>query len=185
MIRVDSAIAATLEGDVEAFDTVIRSSQAYLRAFVACFVADENDVNDIAQETFVFAFEHLNEYEMGTNFMAWLKAIARNKVMSFQRRGRQKRESRRQYVADLMVQRATSLTPDFSEERVSALTGCMNELPGEQRKFLTSVLGRDCTLEEWATKANVTTDTVRKRISRLYAVLRDCIKRRLATEGHP
>jgi RNA polymerase sigma-70 factor (ECF subfamily) len=185
MIDLDSAIAATLKGDVEAFGTVIEASQAYVRSFIACFVADENDVSDIAQETFVFAFEHLDEYEIGTNFLAWLKAIARNKVMSFQRRGRQNRESRRQYVADRAIQRAVILTPDYSEERVHALSRCIEELPDEQRTFLTSVLNRDTTLEKWADKADMATDTVRKRISRLYTALRDCIRRRLATGGQP
>jgi RNA polymerase sigma-70 factor (ECF subfamily) len=185
VISLDEAIAATRNGDVEAFGAVIKACQAYVRSFVACFVADENDVNDLAQETFVFAYEHLKEYEMGTNFLAWLKAIARNKVMSFQRSGRQKRESRRQYVADRLVQRAVDLSPDFSEERVRALSRCIEQLPKEQRTFLTSVLGREGTLREWSSRADMAADTVRKRVSRLYGVLRDCIEHRLAAGGRP
>ena len=65
---------------------------------------------------------------MGTNFLAWLKPIARHKVMSFQRRGLQERESRRQNVADLMAQRAVNLTPDFPEERIDVLCGIRSHL---------------------------------------------------------
>lgn len=180
MVPLDSAIVATRNGDVEAFARVIEPSQAYVRAFIASFIADENDVNDLAQETFVFAYEHLMEYEAGTNFLAWLKAIARNKVMSHQRRGRQKRDSQRQFLVDRMLQRAVDLSPDGAEDRVSALDCCMGQLPKEQRTFLMSVTGRSSTLEEWSAEAGLAADVVRKRISRLYAALRDCIEHRLA-----
>lgn len=185
MVAVDSAIAATRNGDVEAFAQVIEACQAYVRAFIASFIADENDVNDLAQETFVFAYEHLDKYEMGTNFMAWLKAIARNKVMSHQRRGRQKSDSRRQFLTDRMLQRAVDLSPDGTEDRIVALDRCMEQLPKEQRSFLVSVTGRGTTLDEWSAEAGLAADVVRKRISRLYAALRDCIEHRLAVGDRP
>lgn len=185
VVQVDSAITATLNGNVEAFGGVIRACQTYVRSFVARFVWDENDVTDIAQDTFVFAFEHLDEYEVGTNFLAWLKAIARNKIMSFQKRLRQTRENRHGYALSVMMQRAVKLTDDQSGERVDALAYCIEDLPEKHRAFLRSVLKRDGTLEKWAAKANMAADAVRKRISRLYDALRHCIQRRLATGGQP
>jgi RNA polymerase sigma-70 factor (ECF subfamily) len=182
MLSVDSAVAATRNGNVEAFAEVIEACQAHVRAFIASFVPDENDVNDLAQETFVFAYQNLSEYETGTNILAWLKAIARNKAMSYQRRGRQKRESQRQLAFERVAQQAAELAPDRLEDRVSALSRCMEQLPEDQRQFLTSVTNRPGTLEQWASTTGLAADVVRKRVSRLYAALRDCIEHRLAVE---
>jgi RNA polymerase sigma-70 factor (ECF subfamily) len=183
MPSLESAITATRDGDIEAFAHVIEATHPYVRAFIASFVPDENDVNDLAQETFVFAYEHLAEYEGGTNFRAWLKAIARNKAMSHLRRGRQKRDSQRQFLADRMAQQAVELAPDGDEDRAGALNQCVGQLPEDQREFLMSVTSRTGTLEAWSVETGLAADVVRKRVSRLYSALRDCIERRLALEG--
>lgn len=181
MIDLESAIAATRNGDVESFGWVIEACHAHVRAYIASFVRDANDVNDIEQQTFVFAFEHLNEYEPGTHFLAWLKAIARNEVLSHRERTRRKRESQRLFEADRLLQRVAELLPNRVEDRVSALGRCMEELPKEQRTFLVSVTGRRGTLEEWSVGAGFAANVVRKRISRLYAALRNCIEHRIVT----
>lgn len=181
---LDQAIASTRAGDLEAYARVIDSCQAQVRALLGTLVFDDNDVNDLAQETFIFAYEHLSEYKSGTYFPAWLKAIARNKAMTHLRQRRRKRDSHRQWVSDQIFQRIEDSVSSDATARVDALSKCVDRLPDEQRAFMKSITKREGTLEKWSADAGLALTVVRKRISRIYVVLRNCIDKQV-TLGDP
>lgn len=176
---LDESIAAIRAGDLEAYAHVIECCQAHVRAFLRAFVSDDNDVNDLAQETFIFAYEHLSEYQPGTHFTAWLKAIARHKAMTYLRQRKRKLESHRQIVSDQILLRVAESASSDAEARIDALSRCVERLTDDHRTFLKSVTKREGTLEAWATEAGLPLMVVRKRISRLYMSLRNCIDKQL------
>mgnify|MGYP003900334811 CR=1 FL=1 len=80
--EIDEAVRCVREGDNNAFAVVIQTYHVQIRAMIGAQIADKHNADDIAQQTFVFAFQNIEQYELGTNCLAWLKAIARNKVFA-------------------------------------------------------------------------------------------------------
>jgi RNA polymerase sigma-70 factor, ECF subfamily len=80
------AIGAVLAGDREAYRQIITACEAKVRIVLAAILPVQDMVDDIAQEVFVTAYGKLRDYEPGSDFVAWLKAIARNLALNERRR---------------------------------------------------------------------------------------------------
>ncbi|MGB7343164.1 MAG: sigma factor [Pirellulaceae bacterium] len=67
---------------IGAFAEIIRVCQRPVRAWTASRCPPGGDADDVAQQTFVAAFKRIDEYEVGTDFRAWLFTIARYQLMA-------------------------------------------------------------------------------------------------------
>lgn len=90
-------------------ETVVRDYYPYIYRLVASIVGDAAAADDIAQETFITAFERLEQFTPHTNLRAWLSTIAVNKSRDHLRR-EARRERLRQALQLLPFRRA--LTPE-------------------------------------------------------------------------
>jgi len=101
-MRLEDLIAKVKSGDVASYGPVVAEFQGRLRAFIATFCPDRSEVDEVAQRTFIWAYEHLGEYEVGTRFYSWLKAIARNMLLA-ELEARRRQVSNQRYLAYLQV----------------------------------------------------------------------------------
>jgi RNA polymerase sigma factor (sigma-70 family) len=78
-------------GDLKAYDELVRRYQERIYATVYHMTANHEDANDLAQESFVKAFQALKSFKGGSSFYTWLYRIAVNKTINFlkQRKNRQ------------------------------------------------------------------------------------------------
>src|ERR1700690_3615699 len=78
-------------GDLEAYDELIRRYQDRIYATIYHMTANHEDANDLAQESFIKAFQALNSFKGGSTFYTWLYRIAVNKTINYlkQRKKRQ------------------------------------------------------------------------------------------------
>jgi RNA polymerase sigma-70 factor (ECF subfamily) len=176
---IEEALDAVRRGERDRFVSVIRACHVPVRALISALVQDLNDADDLAQQTFVFAFQHLNEYTPGTHFLAWLKAVARNNVLDYlKRRGRQ-RANQGRFLREEIARRAGELTrPEEIDPRLEMLKQCVQGLDPRQRVLLRQAHDRSFTLDEMARRLRRSAAALRKQISRLYEALRQCIDRR-------
>lgn len=71
-------IEAAKRGQTWAFDELMQRYYSTIRRIVRCFASIEEDVNDLVQETFITAYDHLHQLDDPEKFTAWIGAIARN-----------------------------------------------------------------------------------------------------------
>jgi RNA polymerase sigma factor (sigma-70 family) len=78
-------------GDLKAYDELVRRYQERIYATVYHMTSNHEDANDLAQESFVKAFQALKSFKGGSSFYTWLYRIAVNKTINFlkQRKNRQ------------------------------------------------------------------------------------------------
>jgi RNA polymerase sigma factor (sigma-70 family) len=87
MVLVDRARG----GDLKAYDELVRRYQERIYATIYHMTSNHEDANDLAQESFVKAFQALKSFKGGSSFYTWLYRIAVNKTINFlkQRKNRQ------------------------------------------------------------------------------------------------
>ncbi len=73
-----SLIQKVQEGNLKAFGSLMDIHVRRLRAVIALNAPVPHLIDEIAHETYVFAFNHINDFQRGTSFFAWLKSIAWN-----------------------------------------------------------------------------------------------------------
>ena len=71
------------EGDLSAFDELIRRYQERVYATVYHMTSNHEDANDLTQETFVKAYKALGSFKGDSGFFTWVYRIAVNKTINF------------------------------------------------------------------------------------------------------
>jgi RNA polymerase sigma factor (sigma-70 family) len=77
-------------GDMSAYDDLVRRYQERIYATIYHMTSNHEDASDLAQESFIKAFQALKSFKGGSSFYTWVYRIAVNKTINFlkQRRNR-------------------------------------------------------------------------------------------------
>ncbi len=71
------------DGDVCAYDELIRRYQERIYATVYHMTSNHEDANDLTQETFIKGFQALKSFKGDSSFYTWVYRIAVNKTINF------------------------------------------------------------------------------------------------------
>lgn len=74
------------KGDSQAFGVLVERYQRRVVGVALAVVHNQDDAIELAQETFVRAFENLSKFESRSSFSTWLYRIAANLAIDFWRR---------------------------------------------------------------------------------------------------
>jgi RNA polymerase sigma factor (sigma-70 family) len=90
MLEID-LVKQARKGDFAAYDELVKRYQQRIYATIYHMTANHEDANDLAQESFIKAFQALPSFKGGSTFYTWLYRIAVNKTINFlkQRKNRQ------------------------------------------------------------------------------------------------
>jgi RNA polymerase sigma-70 factor (ECF subfamily) len=91
--RKDSELSAPTEeselvrrarnGDLRAYDELVKRYQERIYATIYHMTSNHEDANDLAQDSFIKAFQALKSFKGGSTFYTWLYRIAVNKTINF------------------------------------------------------------------------------------------------------
>ncbi len=70
-------------GDLAAYDELVKRYQERIYATVYHMTSNHEDANDLAQDSFIKAFQALKSFKGGSSFYTWLYRIAVNKTINF------------------------------------------------------------------------------------------------------
>ncbi len=159
---------------------LLTKHQEDIRAFIASLVPGSPDVGDILQETNVVLWMKREEFEHGTNFIAWSYAIARLQVLKL--RSKTKREGELRF-SDKFIEAVTGMNPPapLYEGYLPALERCMEKLNTHQRNLITSRYTSGRSLREFAERNGESPASLRSALLRLRKALRKCIEQQ--TQG--
>jgi len=70
-------------GNAEAYGELVQRYQERIYATIYHMTSNHEDANDLAQETFIKAYQALKSFKGGSSFYTWLYRIAVNKTINF------------------------------------------------------------------------------------------------------
>jgi RNA polymerase sigma-70 factor (ECF subfamily) len=174
------------DGDYEAFNTLVLAYQNLAYNVAYRIMGESAAASDATQDAFISAFRHLPDYR-GGSFKAWLMRIVTNACYDeLRRRQRRPATSLEDLVSDdgpdLESEIALASPEDGPEtlaqrrELADAIQRCLNGLPDDMRAVavLCDVQGFD--YSEIAASTGIALGTVKSRLSRARARLRDCLQ---------
>jgi RNA polymerase sigma-70 factor (ECF subfamily) len=177
-------VEAGQRGDVEAFNQLVRLYEG--RVYNLCYrmLGDADAAADVAQDTFISAYRNLNKFRGGV-FRSWLLRIATNACYDALRA-----RKRRPAVSLDAAQEADddgpafdipdpSESPDDSalrRELAAAIQRGIAQLPEEQRAVVILSDVQGLAYEEIAVVTNTNLGTVKSRLSRARARLREILR---------
>lgn len=169
-------------GDVDSYNTLVLhyQSQAYNVAYR--IMGDDASAADAAQEAFISAFKHIGQFR-GGSFRAWLLRIVTNACYDELRRRKRRPQSSLEALLvedeapDSFVSSRTE-TPEQHAQQMElqrAIEECLRGLSDDHR--LVTVLSdvEGYSYAEIAEVADVAVGTIKSRLSRARAQMRDCL----------
>lgn len=168
-------------GDSQAFGALVERYQRRVVGVAQAVVHNQDDAVELAQETFIRAYENLAKFESRSSFSTWLYRIAANLAIDFRRR-----EGRHTMLrgedAEAEIQRLPSPRGDaFRETARAELSGRINEalkeLTPEHRAVILLREVEGLSYDEISEVLQVPRGTVMSRLhyarGRLRAILKD------------
>ncbi len=137
--RLNSILNAVAAGDSAAFMQIVQMHGLMLRSYIAAQVFNASDVEDLAQESFIAAFYALPQYKREEDFAAWLRGIARNKVLMYFRSSQRRANAMERFraeVAEIVNAELNASAAEDSHESIAALLRCISKLPDKLRRVV-------------------------------------------------
>ena len=154
--------------------------RAGLWGFLMGLTKDPQKAEDVFQNTYLILCEKWEQYQPGTNFIAWARQIAR-----FEYLASVDPERRRFVTAEMDVLEAALRTvePSAGSARREALQQCLHSLPDARgRRAIELRYGEGLTGERVARQLGVSLNALYTLLSRVRKSLQDCVERRLRVE---
>lgn len=133
---VDDAtlVAAAAMGDREAFEIVVHRHGRALHRYARRMLANEYDVADVVQETFVSAWRQLPNFRSEARLQTWLFTICQRRVVDSYRKRRAEPIDDRLLEAVPATHAGTDpFTSASNNQFLDALEAALRELPQRQR----------------------------------------------------
>lgn len=183
MIDTVTLISQVQAGQLEPYEQVVAAHLPGLRVFVALRAPVPHLIDEIVHDSFVFAFEHIDEFSAGTNFAAWLRAIAGNLIRQAKQRFSREQANRRNYAEQLVLRQDDQASPREAGDEAAALGACLQRLSAPQRELITLKYTEDRPAEEIAQHLGRTLDWVYVNLHRLRQALKRCMESHLVVES--
>ena len=177
-------ITAAQRGHVDDFNALVRMYET--RVYTLCYrmLGDGDSAADAAQDTFISAFRNIKRFR-GGSFRSWILRIATNTCYDVLR-ARKRRpttsldiDEDEEDVGSPLQVADPSESPDdtaMRHELASAIQGCLEKLPEDQRIVLVLSDIQGLAYEEIAEVTETNLGTVKSRLSRARSRLRTILK---------
>ena len=152
----------------------LRSEREIFR-YVAAFIPNVADVEDIVQQTAIALWEKFDAYDPAQPFTPWACRFALNKAKQWIERRQLWQALLEGGLADELAQRRVELLPEI-ETRLKHLEGCLNKLPTEQRSMVEGYYYRRSSVEKLAEETSRTVAATYKTLQRIRQALQTCIE---------
>ncbi len=151
-----------------------------LGGFVASICGDLVLADDILQEVFLVVSTRADSFVIGSDFLAWARAIARLKTLEHLRT---RRRERAVLSAEALAAVETAL-PDAEswQTQREALTRCLERLTPGQRRLADLAYVEGLAPQAIAARLARAANVVHVLLSQMRRALRECVLRRLRVE---
>jgi RNA polymerase sigma-70 factor, ECF subfamily len=185
-------IAQSREGDAEAYGQLVRRYQSKIFRLAQHITQNREDAEDVLQETFLKAYEHLDQFQGNSKFYTWIVRIAVNQsLMKLRRRKNDKSVSMDDAIdtGEDMIVREIAAWDENPEERLSReeiggiLDSAIESLEPPYRSVFVLRDIEELSTEDTAEALGLSVPAVKSRLLRARLQLREKLTRQFKRKG--
>lgn len=167
--RDEELVREVQEGNIFAFERIVKRYQLRLFSFVFHLVRDNQAAQDVVQDSLVNLYKTVDRVDIRKKFSSYVFSIAKNTAFSYLRQ--QKKKVSLDDIAELAVDELL-YEKMFEMEQSATMQKCLNQLDEKFRRVITLYYFDDLSYEEISKKLRVPVNTVRTHLSRAKVALR-------------
>lgn len=185
-------VANARRGDAASFSRLLERYEGKIFRLAMNITQNREDAEDVLQEAFLKAYEHLDQFQGNSRFYTWVVRIAVNQALMKLRKRRSDRavslDEQIDTGEDTVVREIAAWDPDpeqqFSQEELHRiLSGAIDDLAPIYRTVFTLRDVDGLSTEETAEALDLTIPAVKSRLLRARLQLRDKLTRFFKRKG--
>ena len=183
-IEWDNTLAAASQGNREAFGEIVRRYQNMVSAVTFSVTGDLQQSEDLAQDTFVVAWEKLRELRDPAKLSGWLCGIARNLSQNWLRRTERERTQKTAQAVDDLHDNSARTSDSGEAERLAQATlvwQAIGDIPPQFREPLVMYYRENRAIADIAAALEISEANARQRIARGRKFLKAELEHRVKT----
>lgn len=173
-----------LSGNTNSFATLVDRYKDLVYTLAIKMLNNKEEAEEIAQDTFIKAYNSLCKFKGESKFSTWLYKITYNTCLDALKK--KKKQNNVTYIEDFSEHQTKALETIFDsldeKERNKAIQDCVAQLPQDEAFLLTLYYFDDQSIEEVAKIMNISTDNVKVKLFRTRKKLASILKNRLEPE---
>jgi RNA polymerase sigma-70 factor (ECF subfamily) len=171
--RTDFSEAAATDRHAE-FLRLYTRHQHRILAYIYTLVPNRTDAEDLLQDTAVLLWEKFEQFELGTDFVAWACRVAFLKVSNHRKRFARANLLFSDDLLAAVAERTVELAPHLDDRR-QALQECLKRLEDRDRRMLTARYEPGGGAEQAAGASGRSLQATYKALYRIRKALFDCV----------
>jgi RNA polymerase sigma-70 factor (ECF subfamily) len=184
MVKASDEGARAAGGRHERFLQLFLAHERRIYAFILTLVPSWADADDLLQETSAVLWRKLDEFEPGSDFLAWALSVARFQVLNHRKKQRRSRARLSDQSVEALADQLTTRGPP-ADARRDALAGCLAKMTPQDRELIHLRYQPEATTQDVADRVGRSLKAVYKALNRIHCQLLFCIRRALASGGAP
>ncbi len=180
-------VKRAIGGDEKAFKALIRRYKNPVAQIVYKLVRDRSQIDDLTQEVFIKAFQHLNDFDYQHQFASWLFKITNNHCIDYIRKRKLKVYSMSDQIQtdEGEIEHEipdSTYEPDLNmlrEQKSKLIRTAIDSLPKKYREVIVLRHQDELSYEEIADKTGLPVNTIKVQLFRaremMYKYLKDKI----------
>lgn len=176
-LRDEEVVARVLAGETALFEILMRRYNQRLYRVARVILRDDGEAEDVMQDAYVRAYQHLNQFAGKAAFSTWLTRIAIHEALARKRRrGRMEELDAFPANGDVMsILKSSAPTPETGAAQAEMrriLEEAVDRLPEAYRTVVVLREVEEMSVAETAESLGVTDAVVKTRLHRAHAMLR-------------
>ncbi len=177
---IQKAIQQVLDGNKDAYRDIMEEYQDMLIAFAGFRLLDADLVDEVVQQTFIRAYEQLDQYRTKEDFGVWLRTICHyiilKEIKSIQRKDAGKKKYKNHISRKLLHLSEEIYAADIDSDIYENLYKCMNKLKERSMKLIQDKYKEQRSIKEIAGLYSKSVTWVTTAMYRIRKQLKDCIE---------
>jgi RNA polymerase sigma-70 factor, ECF subfamily len=120
-------------GSAAAFETLIRTHQTMIHALTFRMTGSSADAEDLAQETFIRAYEQINHFNGSAKFSTWLYSIAVHACLNWRRNEARRFRAQASCAEEMLAKNPDAQISSVENEMAQQAQAALLKLPAKQR----------------------------------------------------
>jgi RNA polymerase sigma-70 factor, ECF subfamily len=165
----------------EQVQSLLVKNISQIKGFILGLVPDFSAADDVLQEVCLVITRQAQTFEIGTDFKAWARSIARLKVKEYLRQKQKLPFTLSEETVDAVASAAEEEDHGW-ETRRQALADCLKSIAPKAKKMMELRYEQGLPPPEIAKSMEWSLGAVNVQLSRVREFLRNCVSRKLAME---
>lgn len=165
------------------FLSLFAAAQRPLHGYIMAWVFDANVAADLLQETNIVLWQKFEQFQSGSNFLAWAREVARRVILRYRQLNAGELSMLPPDMLELLATAFSDPLPTEERDREkAALERCLQKLSTDDRRLVTSRYAPGATVGGIAEGLNRTVNSVSQSLRRIRRALANCVRRSLQAE---